>query len=185
MKVIVGLGNPGRQYVGTRHNMGYEVIGLLARQYSADRPKEKFHSEYTEITVSGERVMLLSPLTYMNRSGLAVSEAKVFYKLNVSDFLVICDDMDLPCGKIRCRTSGSGGGQKGLSDIIRLTGTEDIARIRVGIGRPQDNSSVVDYVLSTVPSEDKPLIQQAIAKAADAVVVWLKQGPNACMNQFN
>ena len=185
MKLIVGLGNPGRQYVGTRHNMGYEVVGLLARQHGAGRPKSKFHAEYVELNISGEKVILLSPLTYMNRSGLSVSEAKGVYKLNLSDILIVCDDLSLPVGKIRIRTGGSSGGQKGLADIIRLLGTEEFPRLRLGIGHPGDRMSVVDWVLSSFSSEDKPLAQSSIDAAAQAAVVWLKQGIDVCMNQFN
>ena len=185
MKLIVGLGNPGRQYVGTRHNMGYEVVGLLARQHGAGRPKSKFHAEYVELNISGEKVILLSPLTYMNRSGLSVSEAKGFYKLNLTDILIVCDDLSLPVGKIRIRTGGSSGGQKGLIDIIRLLGTEEFPRLRLGIGHPGDRMSVVDWVLSGFSSEEKPLAQSSIETAAQAAVVWLKQGINSCMNQFN
>lgn len=185
MKMIVGLGNPGRQYVGTRHNMGYEVIGLLSRQYGAGKPKGKFHSEYVEINISGEKVVLLSPLTYMNRSGLAVSEAKNFYKLAISDMLIVCDDLSLPLGKVRCRTGGSSGGQKGLADVIRMLGTEEIPRLRLGIGHPGENKSVVDYVLEPFTSEEKSLAQTSFDTGAKAVAVWLKEGIQSCMNQFN
>lgn len=185
MKMIVGLGNPGKQYAGTRHNMGYETIGLLARQFCADRPKSKFHAEFVEINVQGERVILLSPLTYMNRSGLAVAEAKNFYKLDFSDILVVCDDMDLPVGKIRCRKNGSCGGQKGLGDIIRLLGTDNVTRIRLGIGHPEPGRSAPDFVLSGFTPEEKPIMTESVERAAKAAVVWVVKGSDTCMNQYN
>jgi PTH1 family peptidyl-tRNA hydrolase len=186
MKLVVGLGNPGRQYTGTRHNVGYEVLAELARRWAAeDRPRVQFSGETVNATISGVKVLLLSPTTYMNRSGTSVRAAVDFYKLNLHDILIICDDMNLPLGKLRFRSRGSSGGHKGLADIIRALGTEEIPRLRIGIGKPPGGQDSVRFVLSHFGKEEVPVIQKACRKAADAIEIWVTQGIEACMSQFN
>ena len=136
MKLIVGLGNPGRKYAGTRHNVGFEVLAELGRRAAAGRPRTKFQAELLEAMVGGEKVLLLSPLTYMNRSGSSVQPARDFYQLDNEDLLIICDDINLPLAKLRFRAKGSSGGQKGLEDILRRLGTDQVPRLRLGVGQP-------------------------------------------------
>ncbi|MBN1912169.1 MAG: aminoacyl-tRNA hydrolase [Pirellulales bacterium] len=185
MKLIVGLGNPDRQYQGTRHNVGFLVLAELARRHGQSRPKAKFHGELVEAAVGSEKAMLLGPMTYMNRSGLSVQEASSFYKLPLEDLLVVCDDLNLPLAKLRLRSGGSSGGQKGLEDIIRRLGTEEFARLRVGIGAAPEGVDAADYVLSKFSKKETSEMEGAIASAADAAVCWATRGINDAMNQYN
>lgn len=185
MKLIVGLGNPGRKYQATRHNIGFAVLGAVARRFGDGAVKSKFHGEAVEACLNGHRALLLSPLTYMNRSGISVQEAKSFFKVLDGDLLVICDDLHLPFGKLRLRTQGSSGGQKGLEDIIRRIGSDGFARLRVGIGRPPGGWNWADYVLSKFAKEEEIEVEEAVRQAADAVALWVGEGVEACMNQYN
>ena len=185
MKLVVGLGNPGRRYEGTRHNVGYAVVGELARKFGVGPPKGKFQGAVVEADLDGQRVLLLSPTTFMNRSGISVQEAKGFYKLANEDLLVVCDDLNLPVGKLRFRARGSTGGQKGLEDIIQRVATEEFARLRIGVGTAPEGWNWADYVLSRFTAEELPVAERAVASAADAVVVWARQGIECCMNQYN
>jgi peptidyl-tRNA hydrolase, PTH1 family len=185
MKLVVGLGNPGRKYQGTRHNIGYAILAELARVCTATSAKHKFHAEAVEATIGGQKALLLSPLTYMNLSGLSVAEAKTFYKIPNEDLLVLCDDLNLPLGKLRIRAQGSAGGQKGLDDIIRRIGTENFARLRMGIGAAPEGRDWADFVLSKFSADELPEIEQAVRRAAEAVTVWARNGIGSCMNEFN
>jgi PTH1 family peptidyl-tRNA hydrolase len=185
MKLIVGLGNPTRQYEGTRHNVGFRVLGELARTHAAGRPKSKFHGQVVEATIAGQRALLLSPLTYMNRSGVSVHEARDFYKLPLEELLVVCDDLNLPLAKLRFRAGGSSGGQKGLADIIARLGTEEFARLRIGIGGPPEHLDPADYVLSKFTRQEADEIDAAVTRAAEAVACWVASGIDDCMNRYN
>ena len=185
MKLVVGLGNPGRRYEGTRHNIGYAVLAELARKFAATGPKAKFHGAVVEADLNGQKTLLLSPTTFMNLSGTSVAEAKSFYKLADEDFLVVCDDLNLTIGKLRFRARGSSGGQKGLEDIIRRLGTEDFSRLRIGVGTAPDGWAWADYVLSKFTSEEVPVATRAVTEAAEAVAVWACEGVEFCMNQYN
>jgi peptidyl-tRNA hydrolase, PTH1 family len=185
MKLVVGLGNPGRQYQGTRHNVGYAVLAELGRKFGRGSPKDKFHGEMMEAELAGEKALLLSPLTFMNNSGLCVQEAKRFYQLPDEELLVVCDDLNLPLAKLRFRAKGSSGGQKGLEDIVRRLGSEDFGRLRIGIGAPPEGWDWADYVLSKFGKQELPEIERAVVEAADAVVLWAREGIEFCMNQFN
>ncbi|MBL9093969.1 MAG: aminoacyl-tRNA hydrolase [Planctomycetaceae bacterium] len=188
MKLIVGLGNPGRKYEGTRHNVGFDVVSLLARRGGAGGVKKTFQGETTDITVGGERTMLLWPHTFMNRSGSSVVEARDFYKLTNADLLVICDDLNLPLGKLRLRAKGSAGGQKGLADIIRCAGGDEFARLRVGIGSPSDthpDMDAADFVLGKFPKSEQTEMELAFQHAADAAELWVREGVAAAMNRYN
>jgi PTH1 family peptidyl-tRNA hydrolase len=185
MKLIAGLGNPGRKYAGTRHNVGYEVLAEVAKRYAADKPKARFDGELTEIVIESQRVLLLWPLTYMNNSGACVQPARDFYKVTNEELLVVCDDVALPCGKLRLRAKGSSGGQKGLKDILRRLSTEEIPRLRIGIGAPPPGWEMPDYVLSKFTKDEEPLVAEAIGKAADAVTDWIRLGLAAAMNKYN
>lgn len=185
MKLIVGLGNPGRKYVQTRHNVGYEVLAELGRRHGDGKPRSKFQAELMDAVIGGEKVVLLSPVTYMNRSGDSVQPARDFFKLPNSDLLIICDDFNLPLAKLRFRTKGSSGGQKGLENIIQRLGTQEVPRLRIGIGQPPENWDVADFVLSRFTGEDRSEMSQAVLRAADATAEWVTSGAEACMNQYN
>ena len=145
MKIVVGLGNPGREYDGTRHNVGFEVLALIAQRFDVGRPKAKFKAEVAEVSIKNQKTILLSPLTYMNLSGQSVRAALDFYKLPLSDVLVICDDINLEVAKLRFRPSGSAGGQNGLKNIIQQLGSQDFGRLRVGVGKTPPNWNASDF----------------------------------------
>ena len=185
MKLVVGLGNPGRQYRDTRHNIGYMILAELAMRIGPVNPKTRFQGEMVETKIGDEQVILLSPTTYMNRSGLSVSEAVRFYKLPTENLLVLCDDLNLPFGKLRLRTSGSAGGQKGLIDIIEKLGTDVFCRLRFGIDRPFGPISTSDYVLSSFFPDERKKLPDLRIEAANAVECWVKNGPQETMNRYN
>ena len=185
MKLIVGLGNPGRKYAGTRHNIGFDVLAELGRKHAASAAKSKFEGEVVDIDLQGQKALLLTPATFMNRSGDSVLAARDFYKIPSQDILVVCDDMNLPIGKLRVRAAGSSGGQKGLEHIISRLGSQDFARLRIGIGSAPPGWAWPDYVLGRFTNDDVPLMLQAIDRACEAVVVWSREGIQACMNKFN
>ncbi|MBN2293926.1 MAG: aminoacyl-tRNA hydrolase [Pirellulales bacterium] len=185
MKLVVGLGNPGRKYKDTRHNVGYMVLAELARRYGSSSVRAKFHADVVEANIEGERALLLSPLTYMNLSGTSVVEAFGFYKLELEDILVICDDLNLPLGKLRIRAKGSSGGQKGLADIIDRLGSEQFARLRIGIGEPPSSWNAADFVLSKFNKQETTEIELAVQQATDAVARWARDGIDECMNRHN
>jgi PTH1 family peptidyl-tRNA hydrolase len=185
MKAVVGLGNPGSKYLRTRHNIGFEVLAELARRHAGTQPKLKFDAELVEVTIAAEKTLLVAPQTYMNASGRAVRRLVDFYELPLSDLLVVCDDINLDVGRLRWRRSGSAGGQKGLNDIINHLGTQEIARLRIGIGRPPGQMDAADYVLSRFGSAEKEDIEHAIVLAADGVELWIAEGIEAAMNRYN
>ena len=185
MFIITGLGNPGEQYAGTRHNVGFMVINLLAKRWQIEINKRKFNSRTGVGLIKNHQVLLQKPVTFMNNSGLAVRQALDFYKLVPEDILIIYDDMDLRLGQLRIRTQGSAGGHKGLASVISHLGTDKISRVRIGIGAPPTGQNAVDYVLSRFTSEEMPIINEAINKAADAVEYILEYGYNKAMDKFN
>lgn len=183
MKLVAGLGNPGPRYAKTRHNIGFRVIDQLANVNSASGWQLKFESLTADCQIGAEKIMLVKPMTFMNLSGRAVRKAVDFYKLQAADVLVVCDDMDLPLGRLRMRPGGSSGGQKGLKDIIAHLGTEEVPRLRVGIGR--QGFDAVDHVLSEFSPGERETIDHAVIDAARACECWCVQGVQAAMNQFN
>mgnify|MGYP001585540209 CR=1 FL=1 len=185
MKLVVGLGNPGRRYVETRHNVGFRVVAELARRQTLGVPRAKFQGELWEARWGEVRCLLLCPLTYMNLSGTSVLAARDFYQIEDADLLVVCDDFNLPLAKLRLRAKGSSGGQKGLEHTIRCLGTEQFPRLRIGIGPPFPGWDVADFVLSKFTADEAPLIAVAILRAADAVETWARDGLENCMNNFN
>jgi len=186
MKLIVGLGNPGRKYQGTRHNVGFQVIAELHQRFGSPQPSAKFNSELVQINVdSGNRLLLQSPLTFMNLSGQAVRGAMDFYKIERADLLVVCDDFHLDLGRLRFRPGGSAGGQNGLKDIIQKLGSPDFARLRVGVGKPPAGWDVANYVLSKFRDEETADLEKSILRAADGVQTWLQHGTQESMNRFN
>jgi PTH1 family peptidyl-tRNA hydrolase len=185
MKVVVGLGNPGKKYEDTRHNVGFRVAAELARRHGAGTPRAKFQSEVVEGAFEQEKLLLMCPITYMNRSGASVLAARDFFKLDLSDLLVVCDDFSLPLAKIRIRAKGSSGGQKGLEDVIRRLGSNEFSRLRIGIGSPPEQWDVADYVLSKFTTEERDEVDTAIQRAADAAEEWMREGIDKCMNHYN
>lgn len=182
MRLVVGLGNPGRRYRGTRHNVGFEVVERLARRWGA-RFRAEGLAEVAEGRFAGTPVLLAKPLTYMNRSGDAVGEIASRWRLSPSQVVVVYDDMDLPVGSVRVRVRGSAGGHHGMASVIEALGTAEVARVRVGIGRPQ--SDAVDHVLSRFEPEEEPKVEEAVERAADAVETLLREGASAAMERFN
>ena len=185
MKLVVGLGNPGVKYQRTRHNVGYMVLAELATRLNVTKYKTKFQGECVDVSIDGTLVLLLSPTTFMNRSGQSVAEAARFYKIPTEDVLVVCDDLNLPFGKLRLRAEGSSGGQKGLSDVIRLLGTDKVPRLRIGIGSPPGSMDAADYVLMNFTEKEWPDWGVTIKQAADAVMLWIGSGLDETMNRYN
>lgn len=185
MRLIVGLGNPGPRYHRTRHNVGFDVVRQLAASYGGGPPKSKFHGEIVEADIQGVSARLLLPLTFMNRSGISVREARDFFKLPQEELLVVCDDFHLPLAQLRFRTRGSSGGQKGMENIIQQLGTDQFARLRIGIGVPPPKWDVSDYVLSKFTKDEIEVISQAVQRASDAIRDWSLHGIAYCMNQYN
>lgn len=183
IKIVVGLGNPGSEYADTRHNMGFRVIDLLAEKLMVETKKRKFGARMGMGEFTDKKLILLKPWQMMNCSGKPVAKAVAFYKLALDDLLVVTDDMDLGPGKIRIRSKGSAGGHKGLADIIAELGTDEFARLRIGIGRSTDEDPV-DFVLDR-PTEEKPLLDEAVERAREAVLCWIECGIEATMSQFN
>lgn len=185
MKVFVGLGNPGRQYEETRHNIGFMVIDELADKWNIPLTQSKFKGIFGQGTVNGEKVLLVKPLTYMNLSGECVRPLLDFYKLDVEDLVVIYDDLDLPAGKLRLRQKGSAGGHNGIKSLIQHLGTQNFNRIRMGIDRPKNGPSISDYVLGKFHAEERPAIDDSVKKAAEACEESLSKEFLQVMNTFN
>lgn len=184
MKLIVGLGNPGREYVGTRHNVGFEVIEMLAKRHAFGVSKQAFRGAVYDGRFGDERVLLLRPLTYMNLSGDSVAEACRFHKIEPSDVIIISDDVALPRGRLRLRMKGSAGGHNGLANIIARLGTNEIARVRIGVGAGRQ-ADLRDHVLGRFKGEEIPIIEDACILGADAIEYAVANGFEAAMNRYN
>ncbi|MED0962829.1 aminoacyl-tRNA hydrolase [Bacillus paramycoides] len=185
MKLIVGLGNPGREYELTRHNIGFMAIDELAKRWNISLNEQKFKGLFGAGFVNGEKIILLKPLTYMNLSGESIRPLMDYYKIDVEDFIVMYDDLDIPVGKLRLRMKGSAGGHNGVKSTISHLGTQEFQRIRMGIDRPKNGMKVVDYVLGRFTSEEISGVNQSIEKAADACEEWLNKPFLQIMNTFN
>ncbi|MGA2221612.1 MAG: aminoacyl-tRNA hydrolase [Verrucomicrobiia bacterium] len=187
-KLVVGLGNPGKEYAGTRHNVGFAVLDRLAGKRDCSfRSKWRFSAQVAEIALDGGKVVLAKPQTYMNRSGASVSALANWLKIVPAEVLVVVDDADLPLGQIRLRGAGGSGGHNGLRSIIEsLGGSEEFARLRVGIGRTGAvGEDITDHVLGKFSVQERELAEHAIEGAAEAIACCLKEGLTAAMNQFN
>ena len=184
MKLIVGLGNPGKEYAGTRHNCGFMVIDRLASKLNVDVDQNKFKGLYAKVKYHGEDIILLKPQTYMNLSGESVNAVMNFFKIDKDDLLVIYDDLDMPVGKLRLRKTGSAGGHNGIKNIIAHLNSQDFKRIRVGIDRHK-YMNVADYVLSRFSKVESEAIEQGIENATNAVLDYLDNGFNHAMNYYN
>ncbi len=185
MKLIVGLGNPGKRYDGTRHNVGFAVIDALASAPGVGSFQDRFDADLTEWRNDGDKILLMKPRTFMNLSGKAVRAAIDFSQIDLIDLLVICDDMALPLGKLRFRARGSHGGHNGLRDIQQHLGTQEYSRLRIGVDVPGEEKGAVDHVLGKFKPSEKPVIKDALDLANQAAAMWIKQGIQKCMNQYN
>ena len=184
MKLIVGLGNPTKEYEATRHNVGFMVLDHLADEMNVRIDQKKFKGKYVKLKYKGEDVILLKPMTYMNNSGESVIQVMNFFKVDVEDLIVIYDDLDMPTGKLRLRQSGSAGGHNGIKSIIAHVQTQNFKRIRVGIDR-HPHIPVVDYVLGKFTKEQQPFIQEGIENASQAALMSIEKDFVAAMNAFN
>tara|TARA_B100000945_G_C20141215_1_gene483994 strand:- start:35 stop:604 length:570 start_codon:yes stop_codon:yes gene_type:complete len=185
MKLVVGLGNPGKKYENTRHNVGFTVIHKLAERHAAGPGKNKFEGELQECLIGDERVLLLMPHTYMNLSGISVRQALDFYKIPQENLLLVCDDFNLPLGKVRLRAHGTDGGQKGLADTIRQLGTNEFSRLRFGIGPVPEQWDPADFVLGKFSKSEQELYAIEVVRTAEAVETWVNQGITQAMNLYN
>jgi PTH1 family peptidyl-tRNA hydrolase len=185
MKIIAGLGNPTKQYEGTRHNVGFSVIYRLADKYNIKMNIARHKALIGTGVIAGEKVMLVMPQTYMNLSGEAVGEIMRYYKAEPSDLIITYDDIDLDVGKLRIRAKGSAGGHNGMKSIIAHVGSEEFDRVRVGIGHKPPEFDLADYVLSRFGKDELPLIRDAVDKAANAMEVIVRSGVEAAMNMYN
>ncbi len=186
-KMIVGLGNPGDKYEKTKHNMGFMALDLLAHEYGVNFSMEKtFMAEVASTFVNGEKIFLVKPQTFMNESGRAIQPLLTYYNMDPSDLTVIVDDMDSAVGRVRLRSKGSSGGQRGIKSTITHLGTEQFNRVKIGIGRPDNGKTVVAHVLSKFDKENSEIAQAGISKAVDAVKYYVESNDFAkAMNKFN
>ncbi len=183
MKLVVGLGNPGRKYSGTRHNVGFDVVDLLAERHRLDW--ESAPTEALQTRWRAASAIVAKPLTFMNLSGIAIGELLRFYKIDLPELFVVVDDINLELGRLRARPSGSAGGHNGLKSIISALGTEEFARLRVGIGRGDRPGGFADHVLAKFEPEERNDIAEATGRAADAAELFVSEGIVAVMNRFN
>ena len=184
--LIVGLGNPGDKYENTRHNVGFRALDELAETANVPVQKLKYKALTNTCTVSGAKVLLMKPITYMNLSGEAVGEAARFFKIPPERVLVFSDDVSLPVGKLRIRKSGSAGGHNGLKSIIQHLGTDQFPRVKIGVGgKPHPDYDMADWVLGKFPPEDRKVIDEMVQKAAKAAEYYIKEGPDKTMGRFN
>ena len=186
MYLIVGLGNPGRQYEATRHNMGFDVIDKLVEEYNVPQSGVKFNAMYGKGRIEGQPVILMKPLSYMNLSGGPVRDMANYFKIDPeTEMIVIYDDIDLEPGQLTIRKKGSAGGHNGIKDIIRRLGTEKFIRIRVGVGAKPKDWDLADFVLGHFSDSDRKLVDEGINDAAEAVEMILSEGVDAAMNKYN
>ena len=185
MYLIIGLGNPEEDYSKTRHNMGFDVINILAKSNNIDVNKTKFKGLYGTGTIENEKVILLKPQTFMNLSGESIIQFVNFYKLDLEHLIVICDDLDTNIGKIRIRKKGGAGTHNGMKSIVTVLNSQDFPRVRVGIGMPKNKENLIEYVIGHIPNEEYEKLQETAKKAAEAICEILKNGIDMAMNKYN
>ena len=188
MKLIVGLGNPGSSYRGTRHNVGFEVVDEVARCWNLtfqSAPADAVLARSHGISGGGTQAILLKPLTYMNRSGFAVGAVQRYYRIELADLLVVTEDVNMPLGRLRARRQGSAGGHNGLRSIIEELGTEQFSRVRLGVGRGDPRQGLANRVLSRFEADERSVVDEAIRRAAEAVALFTESGIDSVMNRFN
>lgn len=185
MYLIVGLGNPEEEYANTRHNMGFDVVNLLANEYEIEMSRTKFNAIYGSGMIEKEKVILIKPQTYMNLSGKAVRDFVQFYKVEEDKLIVIYDDMDVDKGEIKIRKKGGSGSHNGMKSVVAELGTQDFARIRVGISRPSYEEDKINYVIGQLTKEEADCLEQGKVQAKNAVEEIIKKGIDLAMNQYN
>jgi PTH1 family peptidyl-tRNA hydrolase len=185
MKLIVGLGNPGRRYRGTRHNVGWEVLAQLAARAGIRITEGEGFADVGRGTIGGRRVLLARPVTYMNVSGEAVRDLRRRHRLRPEDILIVVDDIDLSLGRLRLRAGGSAGGHNGLRSVIEALGTTAFPRLRVGIGRPPEGTDPAEFVLTRFTGDEAAVVEQSLARAVEVVEMVVTAGVDAAMNRFN
>lgn len=185
MYLIIGLGNPEPEYSNTRHNMGFDVINRLSKEFNISVNKTKFNSLYGTGNIDNEKVILVKPQTYMNLSGQAIREYINFYKMDLKNVIVIYDDIDIEKGKIKIRKSGSAGSHNGMKSVINEIGTEEFPRIRVGTGKPIFKNDLINYVLEKISEEERKTLEEGITSAKEAIKDILMNGIDKAMNKFN
>lgn len=183
--LLVGLGNPGSQYARTRHNAGFMVLDAAAEKWGADWKAWQNLGDYAKVCVDGQDVFLLKPTTYMNESGRAVSSLARFYKIAPQNCVICFDDISLDTGKLRIRKNGSAGGQKGMKSVIEQLGTQDIPRLRLGVGPKPERFDLANFVLSNFPKSEEVVLKESLSRAVEALEVYLKDGLEKAMNRFN
>lgn len=183
--IIVGLGNPGREYEGTRHNTGFMVMDRLAEKYKIEVKKQKCKALLGQGEIEGEKVLLVKPQTYMNLSGQAVAEVVNFYKEDLENLVIVFDDIDLPVGKLRIKERGSAGTHNGMKSIVSSLGTTEFKRVKVGIGKQMPGEDLANYVLGTFQKEERDLLADAMENAVGAIETMIREGVSAAMNRFN
>ena len=185
MQVVIGLGNPGFKYSKTKHNVGFDTIDIIAKKHNV-RIKKKEHKALTgECTIGGEKVLLVKPQTYMNNSGEAVRAIVDYYRVDISDIIVVSDDLTLDIGVLRLRKKGSAGGHNGLKSIIKCLGSEEFARLRVGIGKVPPDWEIIDFVLSRFDRKDRAAVKETMEAAADAIECALTEGLDKAISSYN
>jgi len=185
MNLIVGLGNPGKTYAHNRHNMGFRCINHLAKTHGISAKQRHCQAQLGVGRLDNTEVVLAKPLNFMNLSGKSVKSLMGRFRIVLNDVVIIHDDLDLPLGKIRLSRGGSSAGHKGIESVISYLGSRDFLRIRVGIGRPLEDGDPVDYVLGDFSPQEKPLVEDAIARVSEAVLCLLTEGVAAAMNRYN
>ncbi len=185
LRVVAGLGNPGKAYANTRHNAGFLAIDHVARRFSIPLQRKKFDALYGRGVIEGIGVILVKPMAFMNRSGVPVKTLLDYFKISMRDMVVIHDDIDLSLGRLKIKRKGGDGGHKGIRSIMDAFGGDEFTRLRVGIGRADDPRSVTDHVLGPFRAEENPLLEQIISRSLDAVVTILCEGTTQAMNRFN
>lgn len=185
MYAVIGLGNPGNKYKGTRHNVGFDTIDCIAQKNNVKINKIKFKAVYGEAQIGGQKVLLVKPQTYMNKSGESVLDICNFYKMPLENIIVIVDDVDIKFGSLRIRTKGSAGTHNGMKSIIYLLQSDNFPRVKIGVGKPIEHQDLADFVLSGFSKEDRIYIDKTIEQAAAAVEKIITDGINSAMNEFN
>ena len=186
MYIIAGLGNPGRQYADTRHNMGFMALDILGQRHNIGYPEDGHKAMFGKGRIGAEKVVLVKPMTYMNLSGESLLSICSYFKIDIAtELIVMYDDIDLDPGQLRIRKSGSAGGHNGMKNIVKLLGTQDFTRIRIGVGAKPKGWDLADYVLAHLSQEESAPMKDALERAADAVELILEDGVDAAMNRFN
>ena len=185
MYLIVGLGNPEEDYARTRHNMGFDVINLIAKENNIDVSKNKFAGFYGSGIIENEKVILLKPQTYMNLSGNSIIQFVNFYKIDLEHIIIICDDLDTDVGKIRIRKKGGPGTHNGMKSTVEVLKSQEFPRVRVGIGMPQNKNNLIEYVIGHIENDEYEKLQEGVKKAANSIYEILKNGIDIAMNKYN